>query len=124
MNCKHYHREESDGKLYCFTCRDYIADLPSKDIDYSGFTKSSSTTSKPVEELKVIEYPKGFRFGNGDDIIVSSEILHKFISQEVLKGQIQEVKDMYTFCGDNFVPRSRLRLRLSELKDLLKKEEL
>jgi len=46
------------------------------------------------------------------------------ISQEVLKGQIQEVKDMYSWAGDNFVPRSRLRLRLSELKDLLKKEEL
>ena len=57
-------------------------------------------------------------------VIPMLEAVDKFISQEVLKGQIQEVKDMYSWAGDNFVPRSRLRLRLSELKDLLKKEEL
>jgi len=48
--------------------------------------KTTSTTSKPVE-LKVIKYPKGFRFGNGDDIIVSSEILHEYIQKQVLEGR-------------------------------------
>ena len=82
----------------------------------------SSTTSKPVEELKVIEYPDGFRFGNGDDIIVSSEILHEYIQKQVLEGRIElllrvksELPDDDTNCmadhmdGDGCEPKDHWR---------------
>lgn len=65
-------------------------DPPRQDCSQCMNPPKPSTTSKPVE-LKVIEYPKGFRFGNGDDIIVSSEILHEYIQKQVLEGRIHEV---------------------------------
>lgn len=70
---------------HCEACYDLGAEC-----ECDRHSKTPSTTSKPVE-LKVIEYPKGFRFGNGDDIIVSSEILHEYIQKQVLEGRIHEV---------------------------------
>lgn len=69
---------------HCEACYDLGAEC-----ECDRHSKTPSTTSKPVEELKVIEYPDGFRFGNGDDIIVSSEILHEYIQKQVLEGQIK-----------------------------------
>ena len=43
----------------------------------------SKQQPEPNIEINIIEYPEGFRFGANDDIIVSSEVLQKYVQSEV-----------------------------------------
>ena len=50
---------------------------------FSGIMGTAMTHQLNDElKAKTIEYPEGFRFGAGDDVIVSSEVLQKYLTSQ------------------------------------------
>lgn len=89
------------------------------------------------DELKVktIKYPEGFRFGAGDDVIVSSEVLQKYLTaqkqaiQSLIEREVRNAQSeiLQGFRRRDFVRediyRTAVTDRLAELNQTNKRSE-
>jgi len=81
---------------------------------------TSSTDSEP--EINFTDYPEGFRFGAGSDIIVDAFILRDYIAQKVAeaeqRGRIDEHRwiNSHLPYDDERLWKLRQKKRLAELK--------
>lgn len=86
-------------------------------------------------KLKTIEYPEGFRFGAGDDVIVSSEVLQKYLTaqkqaiQSLIEREVRNAQSeiLQGFRRRDFVRediyRTAVTDRLAELNQTNKRSE-
>lgn len=86
-------------------------------------------------KAKTIEYPEGFRFGAGDDVIVSSEVLQKYLTaqkqaiQSLIEREVRNAQSeiLQGFRRRDFVRediyRTAVTDRLAELNQTNKRSE-